>query len=143
MKIQTTRFGDIEVPDERLITFPEGILGFPQYHQYALLENEKGPFRWLQSMESGSLAFVVVDPLVFFANYRVPAKPEDVSLIQLSKPEDAAVLVIMNIRRDTGEITANLQGPLVMNAERRLGRQLVLSDPGLSPRQKIAVGAKT
>jgi len=65
-----------------------------------------------------------------------------VALIQLSKPEDAAVLVIMTIRRDTGEVTANLQGPLVMNAERRLGRQLVLSDPGLSPRQTIAVGAK-
>jgi len=143
VKTQTSRFGEIEVADDRLITFPEGILGFPKFHRYALLENAKGgPFQWLQCMEEGTLAFVVADPLVFFSDYRVSARPEDLEIIKLASAEAAAVLVIMTIRRDTGEITANLQGPLVMNAEARLGRQLVLSEAGLSPRQKILVGAK-
>lgn len=142
MKIKTSRFGEIEVADDRLITFPEGILGFPRYHLYALLDNPKGPFRWLQCMEDGNLAFVVADPLAFFADYRVSARPEDLEIIKLSNPDDAAVLVIMTIRRDVSEITANLQGPLVMNADARLGRQLVLSDAGLTPRHQIVVGAR-
>jgi flagellar assembly factor FliW len=143
MRFQTSRFGEIEVADDRLITFPEGILGFPTFHRYALLENAKGgPFRWLQSMDDGSLAFVVADPWVFFSDYRVNARAEDLEPIKLSNVEMTGVLVIMTIRRDAGEITANLQGPLVMNAEARLGRQLVLNDPGLTPHHKILVGAK-
>jgi flagellar assembly factor FliW len=143
MKIQTTRFGEIEVADDRLIAFPEGILGFPSFHRYALLDHAKGgPFRWLQCMDDGSVAFVVADPWLFFADYRVNARPEDLEPVKLASVETAGVLVIMTIRRDAGEITANLQGPLVMNAEARLGRQLVLNDPGLTPRHKILVGAK-
>lgn len=141
MKLHTSRFGEIEVADDRLIAFPEGILGFPQFHRYALLENAKGPFRWLQCMDDGALAFVVADPLTFFSDYRVAARPEDLEVIKLTKVDSAAVLVIMTIRRDTNEITANLQGPLIMNADARLGRQIVLQEAGLSPRQKILVGA--
>jgi len=143
MKLQTSRFGEIEIPDDRLIHFPEGILGFPQFHRYALIDNAKGgAFRWLQSADDGKLAFVVADPWKFFSDYRVNARPEDLEAIKLSSVETAGVLVIMTIRRDQGEISANLQGPLLMNSEARLGRQLVLNDPGLTPHHKLLLGAK-
>ena len=143
MKIKTSRFGEIEVADDRLIDFPDGLLGFPNCRRFALLDNAQGgAFRWLQSMDEGAVAFVVADPWIFFSDYRVNARPEDLEPIRVANIEAAAVLVIMSIKRDAGEITANLQGPLIMNAEARLGRQIVLNDPGLTPRHKILVGAK-
>ena len=77
MDIQTTRFGAMSVDDERIMTFPHGLLGFPNHNRFALIQTgTENYFFWLQSVDEPSLAFVVTDPSTFFKDYEVPIRPE-------------------------------------------------------------------
>jgi len=127
MLINTTRFGEVEIDDQRIISFPKGILGFPSFADFVLLET--GPesyFWWLQSIEAPDLAFVVTDPSLFVPTYRVPVKAEQMQELGIKRLDDAQVFVIVNRRGSV--LTGNLQGPLVINVASRVGEQLVLSD---------------
>ena len=136
MIIHTSRFGQLEVDENRLITFEEGILGFPKQHDYALIQTGEGSaFYWLQSVCTPDLAFVVCDPRLFVADYQVPVKLAELETIDLAEPEDAQVFVIVNKVGDL--LTGNFQGPLVVNVENRHGRQLVLSDERYSTRHPL------
>jgi len=136
MKVQTTRFGQIEVDENRILKFPKGILGFPGDKDYALLQtNQEGSFFWLQSLDRPDVAFVVCDPLLFVPDYQIQIRMEDCEGIDLKGMQDAQVLVIVNKVDRT--LTGNLQGPLVINALNRLGRQLVLSEKKFSTRHPL------
>mgnify|MGYP002822106449 CR=1 FL=1 len=127
MIIQTTRFGEVDVDETRIITFPKGLLGFPKYSRFVLLEaGQDSYFWWLQSVEQPELAFVVTDPSLFVPTYRVPLRPEQMQEMQLESLDDAQVFVIVN-KRDR-ILTGNLQGPLIVQVDKRIGAQLVLSD---------------
>jgi len=134
--IQTSRFGQLEVNPERFIVFEEGILGFPEQKDYALVQTGAGSgFYWLQAVRTPDLAFVVCDPRLFVADYQVPAKLDDLQGIDLGEPKDAQVFVIVNKIGDL--LTGNLQGPLVVNVVNRKARQLVLSDKRYSTRHPL------
>ncbi|UCE58573.1 MAG: flagellar assembly protein FliW [Phycisphaerales bacterium] len=136
MIIDTSRFGQLEVDEDRLITFEEGVLGFPEQHEYALIQTGEGSgFYWLQSVNTRDLAFVVCDPRLFVADYQVPVKLEELQTIGLTDPEDAQVFTIVN--KVGGLLTGNFQGPLVVNVKNRNGRQLVLSDKRYSTRHPL------
>lgn len=136
MIIDTSRFGQLEVDEKRLITFDQGILGFPEQNEYALIQTGQGSgFYWLQSVCTDDLAFVVCDPRLFVTDYQVPVKLEELQTIGLSDPEEAQVFVIVNKVDDL--LTGNLQGPLVVNVGNRKGRQLVLSDKRYSTRHPL------
>jgi flagellar assembly factor FliW len=142
MQIQTTRFGMVEIDDQRIMFFPKGMVGFPNCQRFALIQtNDEGVFFWLQSLERSELAFVVCDPRTFVPDYRVPVKIEELELIGLEAPEDAQVLVIVNKVDDM--LTGNLQGPLVINARSLIGKQLVLSDKRYTTRHPfMQLGAR-
>ena len=136
MFIQTSRFGGLEIDGERLIRFPKGILGFPANKEYALIQTgENSAFYWLQAVDRPELAFVVGDPRLFVPNYRIPVKAEDLAEMGLGDVEEAQVFVIAN--RVDDDLTANLQGPLVINVPTRVGYQLVLSDRRYSTRHRL------
>lgn len=136
MNIKTSRFGMLEVDDERLITFPEGVLGFPRQKEYALIQTGEGSgFYWLQSVCTEDLAFVVCDPRLFIVDYQVPVKMEELKSIDLTSADSGQVFVIVNKVGDL--LTGNFQGPLVVNVENRKGRQLVLSDKRFSTRHPL------
>ena len=138
MKIPTTRFGELDMPDEEIYSFPEGLLGFADVRKFILLQNPKGgPIHWLQAAEVPSLAFVVADPTLFFSDYRVGVRAEEMSSIHLDDLANGVVRVILTVPKDPKEITANLQGPLILNPQKRLGRQIVVTDAKLSTREKI------
>lgn len=142
MKIPTTRFGAIDVADDEILSFPEGLLGFPALRKFALIPNPKGgPFLWLQAAEDPGVAFVVVDPVEFFSDYKVSVRSDDVASIRLADAAEGRVVVILTVPGDPREITANLQGPIVLNIKERLGRQVVLAEPGLTTRHKLMVSA--
>jgi flagellar assembly factor FliW len=127
MQIQTTRFGMVEIDDQRIMYFPKGMVGFPNCQKFALIQtNDEGVFFWMQSIDRPELAFVVCDPRTFVPDYRVPVKLDELELIGLETPDDAQVLVIVNKVDEV--LTGNLQGPLVINAQNLTGKQLVLSD---------------
>lgn len=136
MIIQTSRFGSLEVDEDRFISFDEGILGFPNQKKYALVQTGEGSgFYWLQSVDAPDLAFVVCDPRLFVADYQVPLKSNELEGIGIDNPDGAQVFVIVN---KVGELlTGNFQGPLVVNVQTRKARQLVLSDKRFATRHPL------
>lgn len=136
MQVKTTRFGVVDIADDKVITFPQGLLGFPDHRQYCLLEpGEDACFFWLQSVDEPALAFVLTDPALFFKEYEVPIRPEQAEALNIEKMDDAQVFVIVN---KVGELlTANLQGPLLVNTLNLTGQQLVLADKRWSTRHTI------
>src|SRR5262245_23506020 len=136
MLIETSRLGALEVDEGQLIRFPKGILGFPDQNDYALIQTaESSCFYWLQAVNRAELAFVVCDPRLFVPDYVVPVKLEELSQIGLSDPSAAQVFIIVN--KVDNMLTGNLQGPLVINVDTRLGRQLVLSDRRYATRHPL------
>jgi flagellar assembly factor FliW len=136
MTIETTRFGQVEVDEAKLIVFPRGLLGFPLQKHYALVQTgANSAFYWLQAVDRPELAFVVTDPRLFLSDYKVPAKGEDLKQLDLEGSDEAQLFVIVN--KVDGLLTGNLQGPLVINATTRVGKQLVLSDKRYSTRYPL------
>src|SRR6267378_1581123 len=136
MDIATTRFGRLEVNEERIISFPRGLLGFPQHQRFALIQTgEENYFFWLQSVDEPSLAFVVTDPAIFFKDYDFALKEETQQEIGLTDAGFAQVFVICNKVNDW--LTGNLQGPLVINAQNRVGTQVVINDKKWTTRQPL------
>jgi flagellar assembly factor FliW len=136
MQIQTTRFGELEIDQDRIITFTRGLLGFPNYQQYALVDAaEGGDFFWLQSIDEPQLAFIVTDPNLFFRDYDVPLREESQGDLEISDAADGRVLVICN---RVGEwLTGNLLGPIVINKQNRLAEQVVLTEKKWTTRQPL------
>jgi len=136
MLLNTSRFGQLEVDEDRLIVFEDGILGFPDEQAYALIQTGEGSgFYWLQSVEQANLAFVICDPRLFVAGYQVPVKLDDLQPIGLMDAESAQIFVIVNKVGDL--LTGNFQGPLVVNVGNRRACQLVLSDKRYSTRHPL------
>lgn len=138
MKVKTTRFGELELDKSNIITFTEGILGFPKYRKYFFLDHDKtGTFRWLQSVENGGLAFVLIDPLLIFSEYRVEVKKEDIEDIKLSSLDKAVVVSIVNISKGCKTVTVNLLGPIIVNPEEMLAKQVILFNSSYSIKHEI------
>ncbi|MFO0783536.1 MAG: flagellar assembly protein FliW [Phycisphaerales bacterium] len=136
MKVRTTRFGEVEIDSSRLLVFPHGLLGFARYRTFVLLQpDDRGVFYWLQSVEDPDLAFVVTEPSAWCPDYQVPVRASEMADLGLEDVSDATYFAIVN-RRD-GAITANLQGPLVVNPATRTGIQIVLSDRQWSTRHEL------
>lgn len=129
MKYRTTRFGEIEFPDEVIMSFPEGVLGFPSDTRYVLLEHsaDGSPFKWLQSLNNPDLAFIIVDPLYVDARYQFEIDLDTERLIGTADVGACAVMSIVNVPHDAPiRMTANLKAPLVVNVANRTGRQVIL-----------------
>lgn len=129
MKVNTSRFGEIEVNEEDLINMPEGIIGFPELNQFVLLDHDKdSPFKWLQAVSDAEMAFVVISPLAFRPDYMVEVSEEEVSLLRLTSAEHAVISVIVTIPMDPKKMSANLKAPLVFNLKNKIGKQVILKD---------------
>lgn len=136
MIIATSRFGGIDVDDQRFLNFPRGLLGFPDDREYALIQTgENSAFYWMQAVHRPELAFVVCDPRMFLTDYQIAIKAEDLAQIGLSDTSGSQVFVVVNKVDET--LTGNLQGPLVINVATRVGKQLVLSDKKFSTRATL------
>ncbi len=138
MKITTTRFGVIEIDDSSVIRMLRGPIGFEDYKNYCLIQHRPDTsFRWLQSVDEPSLAFVVVDPSQLFEDYNIELSDADAEALHLKRAEDALVLTIVTIGEGGKEITVNLAAPIVINANELIAMQVVLQDGRYPVRQPL------
>ena len=129
MKVYTANFGELELNEDTFITFPSGILGFPNQKQYAIIDvDANSPLKWLQSIEDPSVSFVVTDPNLFYPGYSVDAWKKDLEDIELSEATDAIVLIIVTVPKDPSQMTGNLKGPILINSKTRLAKQLIVDN---------------
>lgn len=129
MKIRTKAFGEIDIDDRQVIDFPEGLIGFQKFTSYALLDAPQKPYFYLQSIDLPELAFILVDPFLFRADYAVDVQDELSSALGLASPEDALILCLVTVPTDGSPVTANLMGPIVIGKASRKGVQLPQADP--------------
>ncbi len=134
MIIKTTRFGEIEIDENKIIFFPRGILGFPEQRRFVLLPHrEDSPFCWLQAVDDPDLTFVVVNPFVINPDYKPEFKDEVLSGLEIEEGDVIDLLSIVTVPRENPQaMTANLLGPIVINVSKRLAKQVVL-DPHKYP----------
>lgn len=129
MEVSTTRFGNIVVDESRIITMRGGILGFERLKRFVLLtQDDNIPFWWFQSVDDGSVAFVVTNAFMVKGDYSPVLSDSEAELLEIASVKDVVPMAIVTIRSDPLEITANLRAPLVINVSRRLARQVVLQD---------------
>ncbi|MEW6526055.1 MAG: flagellar assembly protein FliW [Spirochaetota bacterium] len=128
--IATKPFGQIEVDERQIIDFPEGIYGFEDIKKFVILDaNEKSPFKWLQAYDEPDLAFVIIRPIDFMMQYELNVMSEDLEDIGAKSPDEVIVFAIVTIPEDPSQMTANLQGPVLINPKTRRGKQAIsLSD---------------
>ena len=129
MQVESARFGQLEVADHRILTFPRGLFAFEDCRSFALIEKGSLPLQWLQALDCPELTFVVIDPRLPFPGYRPLVTASELATLQLTAIEEAALLSIVTVPTDPRDMTANLQAPLIINARTMRAVQLISSDP--------------
>jgi flagellar assembly factor FliW len=137
VKILSARFGELDIEAQKIIRMPDGIIGFPERSFTILTPADQGPFCWLQSVDNPAIAFVVVDPALFFAGYDVKLTREEHERLALVEGGDMVILTIVTMAPTPARITANLQGPIIINPEAMLAKQVVLEDSRYSTKQPL------
>ncbi len=127
MKVTTKAYGLIDVDERQKITFPQGLFGFENLKDYVLLDAEQQPFYWLQSVDDSQVAFILINPSLFRADYEENINFGELVELEINSAENALVFSIVTIP-PAGTVTANLQGPLIINRDTKAGRQIILSD---------------
>jgi flagellar assembly factor FliW len=137
MEIHSTRFGTVEVRDDALLEFPDGLIGLPGT-RYALLGHAPdSPFFWLHSTDHPEVAVPVTNPWLFFPDYEVRVPDEDAARLELSDPHDADILCVVRAAERLEDFTVNLAAPVILNTERRTGRQIINDARGHDVRQPL------
>jgi len=129
MKVDTKAFGPIEVDEKQNIKIPQGLFGFEDYTDYVLFDAEHQPFFWLQSVNEKEIAFILINPFLFRKDYEANVTNEELAEIGIKSPENALIFVIVTLPQDGSSMTANLQGPIIINKETGNAMQAILSDP--------------
>jgi flagellar assembly factor FliW len=129
MRIETRAFGPFEISDRQVISFPVGLFGFEQLHEYALLDAAQPGFYWLQSIADVEIAFLMLNPYDLRPDYELNIPEEDLQSLEFENDEDLLAFAIVTIPEDESKISANLQGPVVINRVTQLGRQSISLDP--------------
>lgn len=138
MKIESTRFGELEVTEEQLFTFPHGIPGFPEEKAFVYMPLDKeSPFAYLQSTTEANLTFLLADPFTFLSDYEFVLEDEVAKELDFSLENPPQVFWIATVKERLADLTVNLLAPIVMNGINRMGRQVILDKPEYSIQHKL------
>ncbi|OAT81550.1 flagellar assembly protein FliW [Bacillus sp. MKU004] len=129
MIINTKYHGEIEVKEDRVLNFEQGIPGFNEEKEFVVLplqDNEL--FHILQSVTTSQLGFVVTDPFLFTKEYDFELDQGTVELLAFTSEKDVKVLTILTMRETLNKSTANLQAPIIINLANNKAKQVILND---------------
>ena len=131
-------FKDLVFSETDIITFPAGIPGFEQNKKFIIANvPEYLPFEWLVCVDGSRLRFAVINPMLFDPGYAPDIQKQQISELQIEKPEDILIYVIVTIRDNPMESTANLIGPVIINRTTRFGKQVIIDDERYTTQEPI------
>ncbi|MDF2868554.1 MAG: hypothetical protein K0R05_129 [Anaerocolumna sp.] len=129
MLIQTKYFGEVNIEEEKIVVFPNGIMGFERYTSYTILydieESNEFSISWLQSTEETSLAIPVVNPLHIKHDYNPIVEDEVLKVLGEVNNENLVILLTMTVPADIAKTSVNLKAPMIINADTRKGVQII------------------
>jgi len=139
MKVVTKHFGELDIDEEKIIKFPEGLPGFEDEKEFIIINNEdeENPFQWLQSVRNPNLAFVIINPFQIFPDYDIIIPKTVQEKLRIEDEKDVAVYSIVVVPKDIKKMTVNLLGPLVINVKYKVGKQVILDDSRYSTKHYI------
>jgi flagellar assembly factor FliW len=138
MLIKSVNFGELEVPDDKIIIFKEGLPGFPQIHRFAILElDELKPFQYLQALDDPPIALFVINPFVIDQTYEFRLTESDMEDVNSKNSAELAVYAVATIPDDPSQATINLMAPIVINDRDRCGKQVILHESKYSVRHPL------
>ena len=138
MKYETARFGQIEVKYNDILTIPEGLIGFPEYTKFVLIDKEEElPFRTLQSLDDPSFSFFVLTPYFTWPDYRVDITQDELKFIEADTTENVDVYVIVEFHTEISDTTVNLKAPILINIQNNQGHQYILSNTKYGLKEKL------
>jgi flagellar assembly factor FliW len=137
MKIMTDRFGEFIVDDNKIVTFPYGMIGFENIREFIILEIDPyKPIYWLHSIKNKSLYFPAIIPFEFYMGYSVDITDSDISELKIDSPKHVLLMNIVNIPEDKSKMTVNLVSPIIINVMCGLGKQITLTN---QPRENFSI----
>ena len=130
MKIITKLFDEIEVDEDKLINFPQGIIGFPELKDFLLVHDSEseGGIRWMQSIQEPAFAMPVIDPLIVMPDYNPCIEDDLLGPLGSVTDENTLVLVTITVPHDIEKMTVNLKAPIIINGENRKANQIIVED---------------
>ncbi|MDU2063412.1 MAG: flagellar assembly protein FliW [Sporomusaceae bacterium] len=138
IKVQSVRFGEVEVSEDMIITFSYGLPGFLEERDFAIIPcEEDNPFSFLQSLLEPNLTFVVVIPFPFFSNYEFALPDEVKEELSINEENLPHIVNIVNIPENPEEMTANLLAPVVINSKTRKAMQVVLEKSAYTTKHRL------
>jgi flagellar assembly factor FliW len=123
IKFSTTRFGELEVAEDKVISFPEGLIGIPDSKRYVLIDHQDSALKWLQSLEDPGIALIVVAPDLISDEFDMEVDGAVRSFLELEDIED--LVIFITIRVSGEDVIANFQGPILINSRNMRGVQVV------------------
>ncbi|GLH64275.1 flagellar assembly protein FliW [Parageobacillus sp. G301] len=137
MRLRTNYHGEVEINEKDIFHFEHGIPGFLDEKKFALLPLEDTPFVILQSVKTPALGFAMIDPFVYFPDYDIELDEHTVTQLELSSEKEVIVYVILTVADPFENTTANLQAPIVLNYEKKLGKQVILTNTPYKTKHRL------
>ena len=138
VNLSTNRFGNLIIEKENIITFEQGLLGFEELTQFAIIAVEEClPFEWLVSLEDPVVAFPILDPTLLFSDYKPSLTKEDLVLLGIKNEMDVEMFCIVTLGETPKNVTLNLKGPILINMKNKMGKQIVLTEDYYSLNQQL------
>lgn len=139
MKLNTKQFGEIEINEEGIITFDEGIPGFENVKKFIIIQNPNPelPFNWLQGVDESNLAFVIVNPFLFKDNYEFDITQKNIDDLFIESKEDVFISCIVTVPEIIADTTMNMKAPVIINTKCKKGKQIVLDTDKYEMKYKI------
>lgn len=133
MLIKTKHFGEIDLDEDKIITFDNGILGFEYCKKFTLLFNSesenKSPISWLQSLDEQALALPVISPVLVKPDYNPIVDDELITTLGNLTEENLLILLTLTVPKDITKMTSNLKAPILINTDIKTGCQVVVENP--------------
>ena len=138
MLIHTVNFGDLEVPEDKILTFKEGLPGFPQIHRFVVLELEEiKPFQYLQALDDPPITLFVINPFMVAPTYEFRLSETDMADVNSKNSSELAVYAVATIPENPSDATINLMAPIVINERERCGKQVILHESKYSVKHPL------
>jgi flagellar assembly factor FliW len=129
MLVQTVNFGSLEIPENKVVTFKEGLPGFPQIHRFTVIELEElKPFKYLQSLDEPLISLFIINPFLLDPNYEFRLTDPDMEDVHSTNSAELAVYAVATIPADPNGATINFMAPIVINDKDRCGKQVILHE---------------
>jgi flagellar assembly factor FliW len=138
VNLSTNNFGNLSIEKENIITFEQGLLGFEELKQFAIIDVEEClPFEWLVSVEDPIVAFPILNPTLFFSDYKPSISKDDLVLLNIKKEKDIEMFCVVTLGKKPEDVTLNLKGPILINMKNKMGKQVVLTEDYYSLNQQL------